>query len=236
MNDQATPSSSNATMRDRFLHSEDGHIFAFGCCLLILWVESVAVMLRLGDPIWLKMVMMGLTHLLAGRAASIAQGTQAVMHPALISFFAVLFDTIVMLIMFPVMVFSYQNFFERRFFQKHMKPMFDQAQKGLTRLRKAKILGVFMFVWFPFWMTGVIAGSLLGYLLGLRKWVTMLTAVLGNIAAVLCWVYAYDKLFGWLNRTHQNLAAAATLLIILSLVFARLVWKRKEAEEKSVGV
>lgn len=226
----------NTTMRDRFLHSEEGHIFALGCCLLILWVESVAVMLRLGEPIWLKMVMMGLTHLLAGRAASIAQGTQAGMHPAFVSLFAVLFDTIVMLIMFPVLVFSYDNFFERRFFQKHMKPVFDQARKGLTRLRKAKILGVFMFVWFPFWMTGVIAGSVLGYLLGLRKWVTMLTAVLGNIAAVLCWVYAYDKLFGWLNRTHQNLAAAITLLIILALVFARLVWKRKEGDGKSVGM
>jgi len=205
----------------------------FGCCLLILWIEAVAMCLQLNDPLWMQLVTMGLTQTIAGRAASIAQATQANMHPGLMTFLAVFYDSVAMLITFPVLVYSYRNFFERRFFQKHMKRVFDSAEKGLTRLRQFKIASVFMFVWIPFWMTGVVVGAVLGYLLGLRHWVTILTATLGNVAAVLCWVYAYDRLFGWLGKINRNLSVIVTIVIILALVVGRIVWKIREAAKRN---
>lgn len=220
----------NSSIRIKFLHSEEGSIFVVGCCMLILWIEAIALLWRSGHPVWSDLLKMGFTQVPAGRAAAIAYGTQANLNTALIAFLAVYYDVITLFITYPVLIFSYKNLFERRFFQKHFKQVFESAQKGMTRvtrLRRFKIMGIFLFVWFPFTMTGIIVGALLGFLLGLRAWVNMTTVILGTASAVICWVYAYEKLFGWLGNIHQGIPLSVTILIIIILMIARIIKKRE---------
>lgn len=219
---------SDAGMRARFLLSEENSVFMAGSCMLIFWVGAVAVFWRIENVLWTHMLTMGFTQLLAGRAASIASATQADMHPALIILFATYIDTTAVFILYPVLVFSYKNLFERRFFKTHIRPVFQSAQKRVGRLRRFKIAGVFLFVWFPFWMTGIIIGSLLGFLMGLRTWVNMTTVVLGSTSAVICWVYAYDKLYNWVGQIHKGIPLALTVLIILGLATYRIITLRRK--------
>jgi uncharacterized membrane protein len=212
----------------RFLQTPEGRIFVTGCCMLILWIEAVAVLWKCGYPIWDDLLTMGLAHMVGGRAASIARGTQVALPPALIALHAIYTDITAMFIMFPVLVFSYKNFVERRVFQEHMKPVFDAAQRGALKMRRFKIMGIFMFVWFPFWMTGIIVGAVLGFLIGLRPWVNMLTVSCGSATAVVCWVYAYDKLFGWLGGINQTVPVVFSSIIIAALVALRVIKKRRE--------
>lgn len=202
----------------RFLFSDEGTIFIVGNCLLILWLAVITVLFRIGHHHWLNMLTMGFTQLFGGRAASIAQGTQTNMYPVLIFLLASYVDTMVMFILYPAFVFSYRNFFEKRFFQKRMKPLFDSVQKQVTRYRKHKIVAVYFFVWFPFWMTGVIIGSLLGYLLGLRAWVNMTTCILGTMSASFCWVFFYDKLYKWLGNINKEIPLILTFVIVIGLI------------------
>ena len=218
-----------APLRTRFLHSEEGSIFAFGCCMLILWIEAIFMVWRCNYPVWLNLLTMSFTHASAGRGVSIAWAMTNIEAPAAVTaMLAIYLDVMVMLIMYPVLVFSYKNFVERRFFQEHMKQVFDSAQKSVTRLRRSKILGVFLFVWFPLSMTGIVVGSVLGFLLGLRTWVTMTTVILGSTSAVICWVYAYDKLFGWLGGIHDAIPLAATLILVTVLVVIRIATRRRQ--------
>ncbi|MFC1463133.1 small multi-drug export protein [Verrucomicrobiota bacterium] len=218
-------------LRRRFLHSEEGSIFAFGCCMLILWIEAIAMLWRCNNPVWLNLLTMGFTHVSAGRGASVALAMANINAPgAVIAMLAIYLDVMVMLIMYPILVFSYKNFVERRFFQEHMKHVFESAQKSVTRLRRSKILGVFLFVWFPLSMTGIVVGSVLGFLLGLRTWVTITTVVLGSSSAVICWVYAYDKVFGWLGEIDDAIPLVATLILILVLVVIRIITRRRRGE------
>jgi uncharacterized membrane protein len=178
----------------RFLNSEEGTIFITGASMLIVWIASVAVLWHIESTYWLNLLTMGFAAL-AGRAASIAQGTSIGFNPGLVAALAIYFDVLLLFITYPLLIYSYRHFLENRFFKEHMQPVFDSAKKNLTQFRKAKIASVFLFVWFPFWMTGIIGGSILGYLLGLRTWVTLLTVILGSTSSVVCWVYITDKLF-----------------------------------------
>jgi len=214
------------SMRERFLYSEEGTIFITGCIMLIAWIAGVAILWKQGSAFWSKLLTMGFTHALAGRAASIAHGTSAGFHPAARVLLAIYFDVMFLFILYPLLVFSYKHFVERKFFKEHMQPVFDSARKNLTNFRKAKITGVFLFVWFPFWMTGIIAGSILGFLLGLRTWVNMLTVIMGSTSAVICWVYIADKLFSGLGAIHKSIPVTITVLLILFLAIMRLVKKR----------
>lgn len=214
--------------RERFLHSEEGSLFAIGCCMLILWIETIAALWRTSHELWLGMLTMGFTHIVAGRAASIAQATQLALPAPLIVLLATYFDTMTVFVMFPVLVFSYKNFLERRFFRKHMQPVFESARKGMGYLGRFKIVGVFLFVWFPFWMTGIISGSVLGFLIGLKTWVNMVTVILGSVTAEICWVFAYDRLFSWLGGVHQAIPVAVSLIIIGGLVVGRVMRGRRK--------
>lgn len=216
-----------ASIIKRFLSSVEGSIFIAGNCMVILWLAVIIVLFRIGHHHWLDMLTMAFTQLFGGRAASIAQGTQTDIYPVLIFFLATYVDTMVMFILYPVLVFSYRNFFEKRFFQKRMKPLFDSVQKRVIRYRRHKIIAVYLFVWFPFWMTGVIIGSLLGYLLGLKAWVNMTTCILGTMSASFCWVFFYDKLYTWLGNINKEIPLILTFIIVIGLIIYSFYTKHR---------
>lgn len=161
---------------------------------------------------------MGLTQAFAGRSASIAQAMAAEMPKGVILGLSTLFDSLTALIYYPILVFSYRNLVERRFFQNRMEQIFESARKGAERFRKYKILGVFAFVWLPLWMTGPVVGSVAGYLLGLRGWVTMVTVGVSTFCACATWVYAYDQLFGLVDEEAHGIVS----MIIIGIIIAAL--------------
>ena len=103
-----------------FLDTEEARLFTLGCCLLILWFASIAVLWRIQSDLWLQMLTMGVAHLAAGRAVSIAEATRLKLHPALIATLASYFDCMVMFIAYPILIYSYKHLLERRFFKEHM--------------------------------------------------------------------------------------------------------------------
>jgi len=217
------------TLLSAFLRSWQGQLFLAGCCMLVVWIAATAFMWESGMEQWDDLLTVGFAHLLAGRAISIAQGAQVGLPKWTITVIATYADVMGMLLVFPLFVYSYEHFFGGHFFQKRMKPMLESAQKRVDRFSGSKIAGVFFFVWLPFWMTGIIVGAVLGYLLGLRTWVTLLTASLGALAAVSSWVYAYDILFKWLGRIHQEIPGIFTVVLLVALLAFRSYRKRKSA-------
>jgi uncharacterized membrane protein len=81
-----------------------------------------------------------------------------------------------------------------------MKGILASAKKDVSRFAKFKIAGIFLFVWLPFFMTGVVVGAVLGHLLGLKTWLNLITVVLGTLSASVCWLYAYDYLYARLEH------------------------------------
>ncbi len=198
-----------------------------GCCLLVVWIAAAAGLWRAGVEVWDDVFTVGFAHLLAGRAVSIAQGTQIGLPKWLIVLIATYADVTAAMLVYPLFVYSYENFFEGHFFQKRMRPMLESAERHVTRMRGSKIVGVFFFVWLPFWMTGIIIGSILGYLLGLRTWITLTAVSLGALAAVSSWVYAYDILYTWLSEIHQVVPLVFTALLIVGVFWFHVMRRRR---------
>jgi uncharacterized membrane protein len=191
--------------------------------MLITWVATIAVMWRIQHPLWDDILTMGFTQLFVGRAAAIAQATQIDLSPALTILLATFVDLATVFILYPVLVLSYRSLFEGRFYKKHMQPVFAAATRNMDKFSKYKVAGIFLFVWFPFWGTGVVAGAILGYLMRVRLWVTMLTVALGTLTAVICWVFAYNQLFAWLGGIHESIPLLVTFGFIAGLIAWRFV-------------
>jgi uncharacterized membrane protein len=223
----STTRKKSGSIRLAFLRSPQGAIFVAGCCMLLVWIGVAAGLWRSGAEIWDDIFTVGFSHLLAGRAVSIAQGTHIGLPKWLIVLIATYADITATMLIYPLFVYTYENYFEGPFFQTRMRPMLRSAEKHVTSVRGSKIVGVFFFVWLPFWMTGIIIGSVLGYLLGLRSWVTLGAVSLGALAAVATWVYAYDVLFNGLSRIHQEIPLVFTVALIAIAIWFRLRRRKK---------
>lgn len=219
-------------IRQKFFDSEESRLFMLGSCMLILWVTILTILYRTGYSFGPKMLKMGLAHAGGGRAVSITVGMNSHIPRGVIALLAAYLDVMIMFIVYPILIFSYKNLFERKFFREYVGPIFDTAQQSLKRLRKLKIVGIFFFVWFPLWMTGILVGAVIGFLLGLRTWVTMTTVISGTICAIIMWVYVLGELFEGLEKIHPVVRSGTAVVIIVALLLWRLrsLKQRKKAK------
>ena len=103
---------------------------------------------------------------------------------------------------------------------KWLKKMFERIRKA-AETRKDKvlrygILGLFVFVWLPFWMTGPVVGCVIGFMIGLRTWVNMTVVLSGTYVAI----------FGWaifLHQFHDRVAPYSSYTTISILILLLVV-------------
>ena len=138
-------------------------------------------------------------------------------------------DLLVVFNLFPLIVYSYKHLVEFRLFGAAMKAAMEAAQRQRRRIGKFGILGIMLFVWFPFAMTGPLVGSLIGFLIGLRVWVNMVVVMIGTVLAAISWALAYeqmDRLFKQLHTLSQNIAPRVLPCVFIGLLLAVLVFIR----------
>ena len=207
--------------RQQILVSEESGVFAIGSLMLVAWLLVVAVLWRLGQS-WEQWVIMGFTELLLGRGVAVAKAVEMGMHPGLVIFLATYVDAVTVFLCYPVLILAARNLGAGRPIDPRMKGLIESAEKNVGRFAKYKIAGIFVFVWLPFFMTGVVVGAVLGYLLGLKTWPNMATVVAGTATAAACWLYTYDYLYGRLAQIHSQIPALFTAGLIAALIAHRL--------------
>lgn len=171
-------------------------------------------------PSWQHLFTMAVAHMAAGKAVSVVQGLSVGLHPVVILLLATMSDIILMLIVYPVFVFTYEHFFESHMFQKHMRPLFESAYKRMDRIGRFKMLGVFIIVWLPLWMTGVVVGSILGYLIGLRARETLTAAALGTLTSITVWLFFSNQILsaaGWVDNRVVGFGFFAMIIVLLGI-------------------
>lgn len=219
--------------RTQFMRSEYGRIFMLGCLLLIGGVSVIGLLVTYSHPAWQNIFTMAVAHMVAGKGVSVVQGLALGLHPAAILALATLSDLILMLIAYPVFVFSYEHFVETHLFQNHMNRVFESARRRVDRVGRFKALGVFVFVWLPLWMTGVLVGSILGYLLGLRSWVTLSAAALGTFTSIVAWLLFSQQILMMVGWVDDRAAAVAVVIMLIGLLAWRRVKRRRSASRKA---
>ena len=83
------------------------------------------------------------------------------------------------------------------------------------RMMRWGIPGLLLFVWFPFWMTGPVVGSAIGYLLGLPAWLTISVVLIGTYIAMGAWAYL---IFGIHSRAVIFAPWAPALIVVLLIL------------------
>lgn len=171
--------------RGTLLTSSEGRIFLAGVALASAYVLWLGVKLLLSPDEFQVLVGMTAMDIMFGRASAMAFGYSLYLGHGLVIPVCILVETILVLIVYPLFVFSWRHLLV----VKGLKRIFEQIRRSAEahehKVRKYGVIGLFAFVWFPFWMTGPVVGCIIGFLLGLRAWINITVVLAGTYLAIL---------------------------------------------------
>ena len=222
----------NATQPENELNSQQNHQLKStllagpeGCLLVVGIALTLVYSFWLGIKLLLSpdesQLLIGITaiELTFGRGLAMTFGyTEGLGHSTVIPI-CIIIETIYVLILYPLFVFSWRRLLVIKWLKKTFERTRRAAETHKDKVQKYGVIGLFVFVWFPFWMTGPVVGSVIGFLLGLRLWLNMTVVLVGTYAAIFGWAFV-------LRQFHKQVASYssyAAMVIIALLMFIFIV-------------
>ncbi len=228
------------TMRDSALyrlifvqpHNGETKLFLCGITLLTFYALAIITCFLLQNGIGDKLLSIGLSSLVFGRAAGISLALALDFNTFWATILNIYIENTMVIILYPLFVWSIQGISTFKRTEQFFASIYQVAQKYEKPIQKYGIVGLFAFVWLPFWMTGPIVGAAIGYFMHLKVWLNLLVVLSGTNIAILCWAYLLESLDSQLKYFGQNtmwvLLSVFVSLAIFGTFFAKLKSKKGE--------
>jgi len=133
-----------------------------------------------------------------------------------------LIESTVVCLFFTAFSLSFKKLISVRFLNDAMANVHRSAQTQRTRLLRWGIPGLIVFVWFPFFMTGPVVGSVIGFLLGMRPWVVVGVVLSGTVLAIISWTFILNEVVDWARTVGEFLPLMFVCILLIVIVSFRV--------------
>lgn len=161
---------------------------------------------------------------LSGRAGSAHLGMELGFNRYYLLFQIFLHDFLLMLYLFPLFVRYYDRLAHLRVIGRPLDRLHTLAMTHRDRIAPFGIVGLMLFVFFPFWNVGPLVGMMAAYVLGLRMRVAFAAVLVGDLSAVAAWIWAYDKIQGY-NKTLALIGLIVLFVAAMATPYAIQRWR-----------
>ena len=213
--------------------TSEGRILLLGIAVAFAGLIGMALSAYWSPPTSRMIGIMTFFNIVFGRIVSMSIGYAGGYGHALVIPVNMWVETVLVLLFYPIFVFSMRKLVEFPNLKRFLERTRKAAERHHDKVRRYGIAGLFIFVWFPFWMTGPVVGSAIGYLLGLPAWLTIAVVLAGTYVAMAGWAYvtygihSHAVVFGpWAP------ALIIGLIILLLLAGYRLNQRNKDSQQK----
>ncbi|MHC4125388.1 MAG: small multi-drug export protein, partial [Planctomycetota bacterium] len=140
------------------LTSSEGRLLLLGIALAFICTFWLGVKVLLSPEDSQVLIGISATQILFGRAAGLAFGySMGLSHKTTIPI-CILIETIMVLILYPLFVFSWRHLLVIKWLRNIFERTNKAAEAHKDKIQRYGIISLFIFVWFPFWMTGPVVG------------------------------------------------------------------------------
>jgi uncharacterized membrane protein len=213
------------------LASSEGRLLLIGVALAFVYTFWLGVKLLFSPEESQVLIGMTATEIMFGRAASMAFGYSLGLGHSTVIPICIVIETVFVLIFYPLFVFSWRHLLAINW----LKNIFERTDKAAKahkgKVQRYGIIGLFVFVWIPFWMTGPVVGCVIGFLLGLRVWLNMTVVLAGTYAAIFGWAFflrqLHDQVASYSSYAAMVLMALLVIIIIIGHLLHRTFHENK---------
>ena len=208
--------------------STEGRLLGLGLALAGLMLLAFGVGWHLfPDKVLTYAAMTGL-NLVIGRAAGMSMGYASGLTHAQVIPINMLVETVQVLVVYPLFVLSWRQMIRLRSLQPFVTRMHTIANANARggMMKNFGIVGLFVFVFMPLWMTGPVVGAIIGFLIGLRPWVNLTVVLPATYIAIGLWGLLLNELSEWAANLDQF--APYAVVAALVLIAAAMRWYNHE--------
>ena len=211
-----------------FISSQAGKIFLTGILLFILYIGGIAGIYLYSSEDAYNLLVMTLSNLFFGRAAGISFGFTAHFSDITIMLINMFIEFLTVMLIYPLFVLSWEKSLDIKILRTFFIKVREQRVKYKDLFDKYGVYGLFLFVWFPFWMTGPVVGSLIGFLIGVKHYTTMFVVLGGTFLATAIWTYFLKELIHLLTY----LSSYAGYILLGAFIVIGVVLKLKKSKKQ----
>ncbi len=209
--------------RHLLLATPEGRILLFGLLgVLLLAIGIGLAWLVAPEQAFTYIVMAGL-NLSIGRAAGMSFGYASGLGHEQVIPINMLIETVQVIVVYPLFALTWTHLIDTPRWNALMGRMRTAATQHQGRVQRFGILGLFFFVFTPFWMTGPVVGAIIGFLIGLRPWVNLGVVLGATYVAIGVWALLLNELNRWLGAYNQLAPFALVMALILLALSGKLL-------------
>ncbi|MFC1650923.1 small multi-drug export protein [Candidatus Latescibacterota bacterium] len=216
----------------QLLHTPESRILALGLVAAIIGIIVLALSWLWSPEKFQVLVAMTATNILFGRAAGLSVGYSMNLGHIIVLPVNMITETILVLLFYPLFVLSWNRLLVIPALKKIIERTSKAAEAHNEKIRKFGMLGLFVFVWSPFWMTGPMVGCAIGYLIGFSSIFTLTVVLSGTYLAITCWALLLFQLQGHFSR-YSSFAPFILLGIIICVVITSKIWYGMREKKRS---
>jgi len=208
--------------------SIEGRLLAVGLALTALMILAFGIIGNLyPDKVLPYAAMTGLNFFI-GRAAGMSFGYANGYSHAQVVPFNILVETIQVLVVYPLFALSSRQLIELRAVKPFILRIQRAAESQDGMVRPFGIIGLFVFVFLPFWMTGPVVGAIIGFLIGLRPWVNLVVVLGSTYIAIGIWALLLNELSAWAATVNRLLPWALVVAIVLLVAAMNILHQHQD--------
>jgi uncharacterized membrane protein len=222
----------NKSLKATLLTTPEGRILLVGIALAFAYLSWLASMLLFSPQDSHILIGMTATETIFGRIAAMALGHSMGYGNAIVVPVCMAVETILVLLFYPLFVFSWQHVLVFNWPKNIFERTRAAAEKHKDKVQKYGIIGLFVFVWLPFWMTGPVVGCVIGFMIGLKAWTNIIAVLTGTYVAIFGWAFLLRKFQEKLAPYSSYGTLILVALVALVIIVAKLIKRNRRSNEK----
>lgn len=161
------------------------------------------------------------TNLLVGRVPALSFGYAADLSHFVVISINIITEMILVTVIYPLFIFSLKGVLKVKVLEDFFVEVQKKKNEHQEKFNKYGKFGLFIFVFIPFWMTGPIVGSIIGFLIGMKHYVVIFIVFISTIISITLWGLFLQEIIDFLLIFDTQIIWILLLLIVSTLLFLR---------------
>ena len=206
---------------DFIFQKEEGNILMFGIFLIFLLIIFIIVSYQIDAGYAHKISGMVFSNLFIGRVPSLSLGYAAKLSHLSVIGTNVIIELILVTILYPLFVYSVRGMLKIKMLEEFFENVQEKRKLHQKKFDKYGKWGLFIFVFIPFWMTGPIVGAMIGYLIGIKHYTTIVIVTVATTVAITLWGLFLQEIIDVLLILDTQIV----WIILFIIVFGILIYR-----------
>ena len=220
-------------LKETLLNSPEGRILLIGVALAFIYTLLLVIKMCYSPEESQILMGMSATDIMFGRATAMIFGYSQELGHATVIPVCIMVETILVLIFYPLFVFSWRHLLVVKWLKNTFERIHKAAEAHKDKIQRYGIIGLFVFVWLPFWMTGPVVGCVIGFLLGLKARINIPVVIAGTSVAIFGWAFFMRRLLEHVASYSSYAGVVIFVLLIVIIIIGRFL--HKTLHEKKDG-